>query len=209
MAVIDTVLLKVASRCNLDCSYCYVFNMGDDGWRRQPKRLSAETLAAVTEQLSVLLARQGRPFSIVLHGGEPLLLGSKRLGDLLSALRSSLPGCGLHVQTNGLLLTEEIVGVLAAYGVGVSVSLDGPAEVNDAFRVDHQGHGSFDRIVAGVELLRSHPDGSGLFQASLPWSIRNQTRLLSINSSRVLIRLAWTFCTVTEITMCFPSAKLQ
>lgn len=167
MAVIDTVLLKVASRCNLDCSYCYVFNMGDDGWRRQPKRLSAETLAAVTEQLSVLLARQGRPFSIVLHGGEPLLLGSKRLGDLLSALRSSLPGCGLHVQTNGLLLTEEIVGVLAAYGVGVSVSLDGPAEVNDAFRVDHQGHGSFDRIVAGVELLRSHPDGSGLFSGFL------------------------------------------
>ena len=37
MDVIDTVLLKVASRCNLDCSYCYVYHMGDDGWRYQPK----------------------------------------------------------------------------------------------------------------------------------------------------------------------------
>ena len=38
---LDTVLLKVASRCNLDCSYCYVYHMGDEAWRDQPDRCSA------------------------------------------------------------------------------------------------------------------------------------------------------------------------
>ena len=79
---IDTILLKVVSRCNLDCSYCYVFNMGDELWRTLPKRMSAVTESAVAEQLGALLKDQARPFSIVLHGGEPLLLGASRLRRL-------------------------------------------------------------------------------------------------------------------------------
>ena len=195
MAVIDTVLLKVASRCNLDCTYCYVFNMGDDAWRWQPKRLEPAALGTVTSQLAGLLKRQARPFSVVLHAallimkrmpgwetmvakyatdissltnwGEPLLLGARRLEELLSALRSELPGCGLHIQTNGLLLREDMVDVLVANEVGVSVSLDGPPEVNDSFRVDHRGRGSFDRIIAGVEFLRADPLGARLFSGFL------------------------------------------
>ena len=87
MVVIDTVLLKVASRCNLNCSYCYVYNMGDSGWQRQPKRLSLHLQSVVVNQLRRLLEQQGCPFSIVLHGGEPLLLGVSRLGSLFEAAK--------------------------------------------------------------------------------------------------------------------------
>ena len=69
---IDTVLLKVASRCNLDCSYCYVYHMGDESWRSLPKRMSKETQALVVAELGSLMRAQSRPFSVVLHGGEKL-----------------------------------------------------------------------------------------------------------------------------------------
>ncbi len=100
MVTIDTVLLKVASRCNLDCSYCYVYNMGDTGWRDQPKRMPQAVVSAVVANLAELAEAQGRGFSVVLHGGEPLLLGVTALSDLFSRLRRALPSeCNIHVQT--------------------------------------------------------------------------------------------------------------
>src|ERR1700729_2139111 len=93
---VDTVLLKVASRCNLDCSYCYVYHMGDEGWRSQPKRLSSEIRDALARELGSLMREQGRPFSVVLHGGEPLLLGGAGLDTLLGSLRGELgTTCGI------------------------------------------------------------------------------------------------------------------
>jgi uncharacterized protein len=74
---IDTVLIKVASRCNINCTYCYVYNMGDKGWADMPNHISAETTQAVSKALCELTHIQTRPFAVVLHGGEPLLLGPK------------------------------------------------------------------------------------------------------------------------------------
>ena len=167
MAVIDTVLLKVASRCNLDCSYCYVFNMGDDGWRKQPKRLSEQVEAAVVERLGELLRDQGRPFSIVLHGGEPLLLGPQRLRGLLASLRAAAPACGLHIQTNGTLLDYEILDVCADQEVGISISLDGPEHINDEFRLDLRGRGSFGRVNRAIRLINDHPARQIIFSGLL------------------------------------------
>jgi uncharacterized protein len=164
---IDTVLLKVASRCNLDCTYCYVFNMGDDGWRRQPKRFSAEIESAVISQLVELHQQQRRPFSIVLHGGEPLLLGTEGLQRLLGRLRRAVPLCGIHIQTNGTLLNSTMLDLLAEHRVGISISLDGPEHVTDAFRLDLRGRGSFARVKSAVERLKAHPAGRELFSGLL------------------------------------------
>lgn len=77
MIEIDTVLIKVASRCNINCTYCYVYNMGDEGWADMPNHISPETTLAISNALSELTHLQTRPFAVVLHGGEPLLLGPK------------------------------------------------------------------------------------------------------------------------------------
>ena len=120
MISIDTVLLKVASRCNLDCTYCYVYHLGDSRWQSQPKRLPPNVEDAVVSQLARLAAVQVRPFSIVFHGGEPLLLGVKRLFRIFARLRARLPiACGLHLQTNGILLSDAIIDACAAYKVGI------------------------------------------------------------------------------------------
>lgn len=159
--VIDTVLIKTASRCNLDCAYCYVYNMGDDGWKGQPKRLPNDVLDAIVKQLSLLSHAQDHPLSVVMHGGEPLLLGLESIEVLLDGLRSGMRAdAGLHVQTNGLLLDDRFIDLFVRFDVGISISFDGP--VHDLNRVDHAGRGSHDLVLAGIERVLAHPRGREL-----------------------------------------------
>lgn len=166
--VIDTVLLKVASRCNLDCGYCYVYSMGDTGWRDQPARMPVAVVDAIVEQLARLSFAQTAPLSVVMHGGEPLLLGLDRITRLVGGLRRELrPGCGLHLQTNGILLAEPFIDLFVHHDVGISISFDGPLEVHDSWRVDRRGRGSHARVSDGIDRLRRHPGGARIFQGVL------------------------------------------
>lgn len=168
LRTVDTVLLKVASRCNLDCGYCYVYHMGDDSWRSQPKLVSEQIAARVAASLGAQYRRQQTPFSVVLHGGEPLMLGPERLAKLCGMLRAELPHpCGIHVQTNGVLLSDAIIDVLVAYDVGISISIDGPASVHDRFRTDHAQVGSHARVAAGIARLTGRSDALPLFAGVL------------------------------------------
>lgn len=168
MVAIDTVLMKLASRCNLDCGYCYVYNMGDDGWRSQPKRMSPAVVTATAAGLAGLRAAQGSDFSVVFHGGEPLLVGPARFAEICNLLRGALPrSCGLHLQTNGLLLSDSTLAVCAEYDVGISISLDGPASVHDRHRPDKAGHGSHAKVIAAIERVRTHPAGTTLLTGVL------------------------------------------
>ena len=165
---VDTVLLKVASRCNLNCDYCYVYHMGDDTWRRLPKRMSAGTRTAVAWQLKALIQAQRRPFSVVLHGGEPLLLGESGLRSLLEELRGALGDtCGISIQTNGVLVSDGILDACAFYDTGLSVSLDGPPYVHDHHRADKAGRPTHAAVAAGLSKLKAHPSSEALFSGVL------------------------------------------
>lgn len=168
MVEIDTVLLKVASRCNIDCRYCYVYNMGDIGWSRVPKQMSRETCQATATALACLAREQERPFAVVLHGGEPLLLGATNLDYMISTLREALPAeCAISIQTNGTLIRQEILDLCAGARVTLSVSLDGPRHIHDRNRIGFAGEGTFDKVLEGIERLRAHPDSGFLFTGLL------------------------------------------
>ena len=142
--------------------------MGDDSWRRQPKRLSVQTQSSIARGLGSLVRAQGRPFSVVLHGGEPLLLGAVRLEALLRDLRVELGlVCGISIQTNGVMITDAVLDVCARHDVSLSVSLDGPKEVHDRFRVDLRQQPSHAKVVAGLARLRAHASAQQLFSGVL------------------------------------------
>ncbi|MDE0512202.1 MAG: radical SAM protein [Gammaproteobacteria bacterium] len=168
MINIDTVLIKVASRCNINCQYCYIYNMGDTNWENMPGQMSRETLQATVQALCKLTHNQQRRFAVVLHGGEPLLLGPKNLDFLLSRLRSVLPiEYPLSIQTNGMLITERLLDVCSTYHTSLGVSIDGPKSLHDQYRVGHQGEGTFDKVLAGIGRLRKHKDAEQLFKGLL------------------------------------------
>jgi uncharacterized protein len=167
-AQVDTVLLKVASRCNIDCTYCYVYNMGDEGWRSMPALVSEETTEVICRRLLELRQWQTHRFAVVLHGGEPLMLGARRLEQLLKSLRYALPSeYPIGIQTNGVLLTREILDACANADVTLSVSVDGPEVVHDRFRIGKKGEGTHAQTVAGVALLREHQSSDRLFSGVL------------------------------------------
>lgn len=168
MIDIDTVLIKVASRCNINCTYCYVYNMGDTGWADMPSHISQETILAVARALDELTRIQTRPFAVVLHGGEPLLLGPRKLDQILTTLRSAAPSqCSFGLQTNGILITNEILDICSSNRTTVSVSIDGPKHIHDRVRVGHDAKGTFDKVLGGVNRLREHRNSAFLFSGLL------------------------------------------
>lgn len=156
---LDTVLIKVASRCNINCSYCYVYNMGDDNWKNLPKIISEDTIEALCISLEEFVKNQRKRFSVVLHGGEPFLLGSKNLTHLLARLRNVLPNdFPISIQTNGILITNEILDICSRFRASVAVSIDGPEHVHNKYRLNHHANGTFSLVVEGFNLLANHPD---------------------------------------------------
>jgi uncharacterized protein len=160
---IDTILIKVASRCNINCNYCYVYHMGDDNWSRLSKFMSDDTIDAMCQQLEQLALAQQKLFSVVLHGGEPFLMGVARLRQLLAKLRIVLSlDYPISIQSNGILITPEILDVCAEFSASVAVSIDGPKDVHDKFRIDHKAGGTFEAVIKGIAVLKEHPQADFL-----------------------------------------------
>jgi uncharacterized protein len=95
--------------------------------------------------------------TVVLHGGEPLLMGASALESTLGILREIIEPVAelrLHMQTNGVLLTEELCQLLVAYDVKVGVSLDGDRAANDRHRRFPSGASSHAQVRHALSLLR-------------------------------------------------------
>ncbi|WP_307875414.1 FxsB family cyclophane-forming radical SAM/SPASM peptide maturase [Frankia nepalensis] len=152
-------VLKIHSRCNLACDYCYVYSAADTGWRRQPPRMSRRTAEQAVRRIAEHIARHDLgEAEVVLHGGEPLLAGADFVGWLADELRRRIaPGVRLRIvaQTNGVALRAGMLDVLAERGIDVCVSLDGPARAHDRHRRFADGRGSHAQVRRALELLTS------------------------------------------------------
>jgi uncharacterized protein len=150
-------VLKIHSRCDLACDHCYVYRHADQGWRHQPRVMAPQTVRAT----AVRIAEHARAHRldrvrVVLHGGEPLLVGRDRLRLIARELRSALggvTGLDLRMQTNGLRLDDEWCALLIEERIVTGISLDGDRVSNDRHRVRADGSGSYDDVVRAVRLL--------------------------------------------------------
>lgn len=153
-----TFLWKVASLCNLNCSYCFVYNSADQRWRRQPKLMSEAVARQTALRMREHLLRHRKSTArVIFHGGEPLLGGASLLEMLCDVLDDTFAGTDIElslvIQSNGLLFTPEIGDVLLKHGITIGVSLDGPAEIHDRYRVDHRGRPTSERLERKLEVL--------------------------------------------------------
>lgn len=153
-------VLKVYSRCDLACRYCYVYQMADAGWRGQPAMMSPRIAGAAVGRIAEhVRAHEIRQLKVVLHGGEPLLAGPAFVEDLADRLARALPSwasAGLAVQTNGTRLDETMLDVLLRRGVRVGVSVDGDEDASGD-RVYPNGRASYPEVARALARLRSDP----------------------------------------------------
>jgi uncharacterized protein len=199
--VVGSLLLKVAMRCNIACTYCYWFR--DHTVYDAPPLLTENVEAALIEKLERHLGRYELPaFAIMLHGGEPLLFGKRRFVRLAKSLRyvGSSHQCdvSLSVQTNGLLVDDEWAAILRDFNCSVGISLDGSREVHDRQRVDSRGGGTFDSVVQSVRTLQEHDIPVGLIAVCDPSS-----------DPRQLLELFVDQLGVTDFNVLVPDATHQ
>jgi uncharacterized protein len=150
-------ILKVHSRCNLSCSYCYVYEMADQAWQHLPQRMNADVTTKAVERIAEHAAAHSLDsVEIILHGGEPLLAGAEWLAGLVDSLRARVPArVNVAVQTNGTLLGRPMLEALKSAGVRIGVSMDGDAEATGRHRRYANGRNSFDAVAEGLSLLGS------------------------------------------------------
>ncbi|MEV4516079.1 FxsB family cyclophane-forming radical SAM/SPASM peptide maturase [Dactylosporangium sp. NPDC049525] len=150
-------VLKLAGRCNLACTYCYVYTGADQSWRWRTQRMPLDTVARVGQRIAAHAQQHGLDrVRVVLHGGEPLLYGAAGLDAAGDLLRGSLPGSvelDLTMQTNGVLLDEEILAVAHRHRIRIGVSVDGEEATHDRHRVRPDGRGSYASVRQALELL--------------------------------------------------------
>lgn len=142
--------------CNLDCKYCF-FLSKDGLYPNDRTRMSDEVLELYIQQR--LSQRDEPEINIAWQGGEPTIMGLdffERSMELVAKHRK--PGQKIQhtIQTNGLLLDDAWCAFFKKHDFLVGLSVDGPRDMHDAYRVDKRGRGSFDLVMRAWEALRRH-----------------------------------------------------
>lgn len=163
-------MLKVHSRCDLACDHCYVYEHADQSWRTKPRALAAATVDLAARRIAEHAAAHRLPqVSIVLHGGEPLLIGQAAMRSVLVALATwitPVTRLDVRIHTNGVRLDERWCELFAEYAVRVGVSLDGDQAANDLHRRFADGRSSHTQALRALALLR-RPEFRDLFAGIL------------------------------------------
>lgn len=144
------------STCNIDCSYCF-FLSKEALYPDQRQRMSDGTLETYIRQL--LESHQAPKVQVTWQGGEPTLMQLaffQRAVELVE--RHRRPGQIIEhsIQTNGTLLDDDWCRFFKQHRFLVGLSVDGPRELHDRYRVDRLGHGTFSRVLQGWRHLRRH-----------------------------------------------------
>jgi uncharacterized protein len=154
-------IVKVHSRCDLSCDYCYMYEMADQSWRTQPRAMSPEVAELTARRIGEhALAHGLRDVALILHGGEPLLAGRDLISQLVTSTRRQAgPRTTVHaaVQTNGVGLSDAYLSLFDELEVRVGVSIDGDAAAHDRHRRFASGRGSYEAVAAALRRLRLFP----------------------------------------------------
>lgn len=156
---IERICISVNTICNLGCDYCYFFH--------PENRVETEKALKPFEIFSILenaihyhqKYRFNKKVKVNFVGsGEPLL-NWRNIKQAVEMVRLKYPdqqSLKLYTVTNATLVTDKIAQQMKALNIVPSVSLDGPKSIHDHHRLDHNGQGSFDRVMQGIKVLQAH-----------------------------------------------------
>jgi uncharacterized protein len=155
---ISSILIKPASAvCNLDCQYCFYLDRDLDPYADLPqRRMSIETLERLVDSY-LFYSYPNSTFAF--QGGEPTLAGLPFFEKLI-AFQKQYGRDGQSVsnalQTNGVLLDDNWSQMFREYNWLIGLSLDGPEDINDKYRYNKEGHGTFKWVMRGMESMKKN-----------------------------------------------------
>lgn len=142
--------------CNLDCQYCF-FLAKEQLYPGSQFRMTDDLLETYIQQL--LDAHRTPEVTVAWQGGEPTLMGLEFFRHAVNLIEKyKKPGqiVSHTLQTNGTRLDDKWGRFFKQHNFLIGLSIDGPQPLHDAYRVDKQGRGSFDRVMQGWKILKKH-----------------------------------------------------
>jgi uncharacterized protein len=147
----------VGPLCNLDCQYCFYLEKVNLYPDTPSFRMSDATLETYVRQ--VIESQDAPEIAFAWQGGEPTLMGVEFYRRVVELQRRYCPP-GRRVanalQTNGTLLDDEWCAFLRENAFLVGLSIDGPREIHDRYRLDKRGQPTFDKVMNAMALLKRH-----------------------------------------------------
>ena len=191
--------ILLANRCNLNCRYCYAHggNYGAESQVLTPELAKKYLRAFIWEQYTSIDI-------VVFFGGEPAMAPDtiRTICELFEqytnlGILEKMPI--FTMVTNGTLIDESLAQTLRKYDVHVTVSVDGPPEINDQLRMDKAGNGTFAKIEQGIRLLQEAGNPPKALEATytslhqkLGYSKENLFQYLSktfdVDSQNIIVR---------------------
>lgn len=168
-ARIQTYIVKVASRCNLNCSYCYMYNMGDTTFVKQPKFMSINTYMAFVDKLANHCEKEKLPYIyIAFHGGEPLLATKEFYTTAVTYTKRVIKDTEVifTLQSNGTLVDDAWCHFLKELDVQIGISIDGPEQYHNLYRLYHNNKASFNEVVNGIKIRDKYWQGGIIMVAN-------------------------------------------
>ena len=142
--------------CNIDCTYCF-FLSKEALYPNEKSRMSAATLEAYIRQL--LESHRTPQVTVAWQGGEPTLMKLeffRQAVELVAKYRRPGQTVQHTFQTNGLLLDDDWCAFFKEHDFLVGLSVNGPRELHNTYRLDRRGQGTFDLVMRGWQALRRH-----------------------------------------------------
>ena len=179
--------------CNLDCEYCF-FLSKEMLYPGSRFRMADELLEEYIRQLIEAHARSPM-VTIAWQGGEPTLMGLDFFRRSIELTRQHLrPGQRAEhtIQTNGTLIDADWAAFFREHGFLVGISIDGPGEIHDTYRVNKGGKGSFDDVMRGLGHLRD---------AGVEWNALTTIHAANAGHGREVYRFLRDGCGATFIQL--------
>ncbi|MDU9139102.1 anaerobic sulfatase maturase [Klebsiella aerogenes] len=145
------------SACNIDCSYCFYLHKEHLLQQEKRRYMSDETLENFIRQY--IDGQDGEQVVFSWQGGEPTLMGLEFFHKVVKIQQQyKKPGQRIEndLQTNGILINDAWAEFLKANHFLVGLSIDGPRELHDRYRITRSGKPTFDKVMAGVDALKRH-----------------------------------------------------
>lgn len=149
-------IINCTNHCNMACTYCF-----EENWKEckvNINEINYHFSEAINKFVlfSVELCKDNSPniVHILLHGGEPLLISTDLIEELFDKITSKVKNVHFIIQSNGTIITSQVIKLLKKFNVSLGISLDGDAISHDKFRVFKGGTGTHNIILSNIKKIQ-------------------------------------------------------
>jgi len=172
--LIKMLVVNVTDTCNLDCVYC-----SRQCSRKTPGKMSSYLIKSILKKASNYAKLNNIRITIQFHGGEPLTEFNKIIKSIDSLSKKEQKRLKLRIQTNGTLLTKEIVKKCSKRDIEIGISLDGTKIENDITRKNKSNEGTFNKIINSLKLIKEYQKEVSCLTVVTNININNLNKILN------------------------------